>query len=162
MKDTLQPPFSLFGPVIEKHGGEERFLRDDPVKIIKSGQFYQVPLITGITRDEFNWRAQCKSCANIIFSQKKNISKVQLESNECLNLTCNVVSSPPAHHLPFHPPPLGPHNFKVATVWLLLSCVTLKCVTTFTVPQSVRCTVNLTYYLNAKKVWSFFIFELDV
>ncbi|XP_046679909.1 esterase FE4-like [Homalodisca vitripennis] len=56
--DTLQPPFSLFAPVVEKQGGEERFLRDDPVKLFQSGQFAQVPLITGTTRDEFNWRAQ--------------------------------------------------------------------------------------------------------
>uniref|UniRef100_A0A1B6F8S3 Carboxylic ester hydrolase n=1 Tax=Cuerna arida TaxID=1464854 RepID=A0A1B6F8S3_9HEMI len=56
--DTLQPPFSLFGPVVEKQGGDKRFLRDDPVKLFQSGQFNQVPLITGITRDEFNWRAQ--------------------------------------------------------------------------------------------------------
>uniref|UniRef100_A0A1B6L422 Carboxylic ester hydrolase n=1 Tax=Graphocephala atropunctata TaxID=36148 RepID=A0A1B6L422_9HEMI len=56
--DTLQYPFSLFSPVVEKQGGENRFLRDDPVKLFQSGQFAQVPLITGITRDEFNWRAQ--------------------------------------------------------------------------------------------------------
>lgn len=43
-----------------RESGEERFLTDDPVKIIQSGHFTQVPMIIGITRDEFDWRAQCK------------------------------------------------------------------------------------------------------
>ncbi|KAG8277021.1 hypothetical protein J6590_051922 [Homalodisca vitripennis] len=58
IRDTLQEPFSLFAPVVERHKGKNRFLRDDPLKLFKSGKFAQVPLITGFTRDEFNWRAQ--------------------------------------------------------------------------------------------------------
>ncbi|XP_054261669.1 juvenile hormone esterase-like isoform X1 [Macrosteles quadrilineatus] len=56
--DTLQPPFSLFAPVVEKHKGNNSFLTEDPIELIRTKQFTQVPLITGFTRDEFNWRAQ--------------------------------------------------------------------------------------------------------
>lgn len=40
-------------PVIEVDFGQERFLTDDPVKLFRDGNFTQVPLIIGRTRDEF-------------------------------------------------------------------------------------------------------------
>lgn len=46
-------PFLLWKPVIESDFGQERFLIEDPVDSFKNGNFMKVPLISGITRDEF-------------------------------------------------------------------------------------------------------------
>ncbi|XP_070498764.1 uncharacterized protein [Chironomus tepperi] len=40
-------------PVIEPDFGQERFFLDDPNTLIKSGNFARVPILTGITSDEF-------------------------------------------------------------------------------------------------------------
>ncbi|XP_001603584.1 esterase E4 [Nasonia vitripennis] len=46
-------PILIFSPVVEpKIEGVERFLRAQPVDIIRSGDFNHVPLITGVTKDE--------------------------------------------------------------------------------------------------------------
>ncbi|KAJ3646359.1 hypothetical protein Zmor_023949 [Zophobas morio] len=50
-------PILIWSPVIEEDFGQERFLPDHPIKLIKSGKFEQVPVIAGITKDEFAQRA---------------------------------------------------------------------------------------------------------
>ncbi|KAJ3646360.1 hypothetical protein Zmor_023950 [Zophobas morio] len=50
-------PILIWSPVIEGDFGQERFLPDNPIKLIKSGKFEQVPVIAGITKDEFAQRA---------------------------------------------------------------------------------------------------------
>ncbi|XP_015516134.2 esterase E4 isoform X1 [Neodiprion pinetum] len=61
MFDWRYNPVLLWNPVVEpKVPGVERYLTDEPVKLILQGKFHQVPLITGITKDEFggnvvNW-----------------------------------------------------------------------------------------------------------
>lgn len=64
-------------PVVEPEiPGVERFLTDQPINLVKSGNFYQVPLITGVVRDEFgafniseiitekNYNRGCFNCIN--------------------------------------------------------------------------------------------------
>lgn len=40
-------------PVVEHDFGQERFFADDPNNLFKSGKFNKVPVIVGITTDEF-------------------------------------------------------------------------------------------------------------
>uniref|UniRef100_A0A1B6DM88 Carboxylic ester hydrolase n=1 Tax=Clastoptera arizonana TaxID=38151 RepID=A0A1B6DM88_9HEMI len=58
LKDFGVDAFSIFAPVIEKDFGDgvERFLTADPLHLIQTKQFAQVPLITGITTDEISYR----------------------------------------------------------------------------------------------------------
>ena len=37
--------------------GVERFLSDDPQSLIKKGAAHQVPLMIGVTKDEFGYKA---------------------------------------------------------------------------------------------------------
>nr|QCC89018.1 carboxylesterase 3 [Meteorus pulchricornis] len=47
-------PILIWLPVVEPEvPGVERFLPAQPIDLIREGKFHQVPLITGITRDEF-------------------------------------------------------------------------------------------------------------
>ncbi|XP_055906848.1 juvenile hormone esterase [Eupeodes corollae] len=46
-------PVLLWKPVIEPKLGQDRFLIEDPVKSYQDGKFMKVPIITGITKDEF-------------------------------------------------------------------------------------------------------------
>lgn len=46
-------PIVIWYPVVEPDFGQERFLTDDPAKLFASGNFSRVPIITGITQDEF-------------------------------------------------------------------------------------------------------------
>ena len=39
--------------MIEKDFGQERFLIDDPIKLFREGNFHKVPVIAGITENEF-------------------------------------------------------------------------------------------------------------
>jgi hypothetical protein len=50
-------PILLYGPVIEPAAGPGRFLEAHPAKLFLSGKFFDVPLITGITKDEFSYKA---------------------------------------------------------------------------------------------------------
>ncbi|XP_067006679.2 juvenile hormone esterase [Anabrus simplex] len=52
-------PISVFKPEVEPDlgDGEERFLTDDPVKLVLDGKFAHVPLITGHTTLEFAWKS---------------------------------------------------------------------------------------------------------
>ncbi|PNF24245.1 Esterase FE4 [Cryptotermes secundus] len=47
----------VIGPVIEPASGPERFLEAHPAKLFLSGKFVEVPLITGMTKDEFSYSA---------------------------------------------------------------------------------------------------------
>ncbi|XP_043523874.1 esterase E4-like isoform X1 [Frieseomelitta varia] len=52
--DWLGNPILLWKPAVEpKAPGVERFLTDQPYKLIKQRKFQQVPLIMGVTEDEF-------------------------------------------------------------------------------------------------------------
>ncbi|CAL7939259.1 unnamed protein product [Xylocopa violacea] len=47
-------PIVIWKPVVEREiAGVERFLPAQPVDLIKQGKFHQVPVILGITKDEF-------------------------------------------------------------------------------------------------------------
>lgn len=46
-------PILLWTPVIEKDFGQERFLTEDPTKVYLEGKFMKIPIISGITKDEF-------------------------------------------------------------------------------------------------------------
>lgn len=46
-------PIVIWYPVVEPDFGQERFLTEDPTVLFASGNFSRVPIITGITKDEF-------------------------------------------------------------------------------------------------------------
>ncbi|KAI8115166.1 Venom carboxylesterase-6 [Lucilia cuprina] len=48
-----QNPLILWKPVVERDFGQERFLIEDPVKSYQNGEFMKIPIITGMTKDEF-------------------------------------------------------------------------------------------------------------
>lgn len=50
-------PIVLYGPVIEPASAHGRFLEAHPATLFLSGKSVQVPLITGITKDEFSYKA---------------------------------------------------------------------------------------------------------
>ena len=50
----------LYGVVIEKDFGQERFFTDMPINILKNGKANDVPLVIGMTKNEFDTRADCK------------------------------------------------------------------------------------------------------
>lgn len=43
--------------MIEDDFGQERFLAEHPVLMVRDGRFEKVPLLTGVTSDEFSGRA---------------------------------------------------------------------------------------------------------
>jgi hypothetical protein len=49
--------YPVIGPVIEPASAPRRFLEDHPAKLFLSGKFVEVPLITGMTKDEFSYGA---------------------------------------------------------------------------------------------------------
>jgi len=53
-------PLILWKPVIEPDFGQERFLVEDPRKSYQNDDFMKVPIITGMTKDEFVGPALCK------------------------------------------------------------------------------------------------------
>lgn len=50
-------PLFTWKPVIEDDFGQERFLAEHPVLMVRDGRFEKVPLLTGVTSDEFSGRA---------------------------------------------------------------------------------------------------------
>ncbi|XP_045507222.1 esterase E4-like isoform X2 [Colias croceus] len=50
-------PILIWTPVIEGDFGQERFLPEHPLEIIRAGKLYSVPYIVSQTRDEFFWEA---------------------------------------------------------------------------------------------------------
>ncbi|KAH8312056.1 hypothetical protein KR044_009134 [Drosophila immigrans] len=61
MFDIGWSPVLNWIPVIEQDYGQERFLVEDPYKTALSGNFYKVPIISGITEFEFLSSAFCES-----------------------------------------------------------------------------------------------------
>lgn len=47
----------MWNVVIEPDFGQERFLTEQPLDIIRRGDFYAVPMIISQTQDEFFWKA---------------------------------------------------------------------------------------------------------
>lgn len=64
-------PLILWKPVIEPDYGQERFLIEDPVRSYQNGNFMKIPIITGMTKDEFAGQAICmfvfKQCSSNLF-----------------------------------------------------------------------------------------------
>ncbi|KAF5306942.1 hypothetical protein FQA39_LY00172 [Lamprigera yunnana] len=56
-REFAYDPIMRWLPVIEPDCGQERFLTDDPVKLLLEGKFEKVPIMTGITSGEFDYRA---------------------------------------------------------------------------------------------------------
>lgn len=50
-------PIMIWTPVIEEDFGQERFLKEHPIKLVTRGQFQKVPILTGVTEFEFGYRA---------------------------------------------------------------------------------------------------------
>ncbi|KAL3273420.1 hypothetical protein HHI36_014864 [Cryptolaemus montrouzieri] len=50
-------PVLLWKPVIEGEFGQERFLTDHPIKLVLEGKFQKIPILAGITAEEFANRA---------------------------------------------------------------------------------------------------------
>ncbi|XP_064213592.1 esterase FE4 [Tribolium castaneum] len=65
-------PVLIWSPVIEEDFGQERFLPDDPFKLIKKGNFEKIPIILGVTQDEF---------ANMAFPMLSNATLLQMLSD---------------------------------------------------------------------------------
>lgn len=57
LQEFGKDPVLIWTPVIEDDFGQKRFLTDHPIQIISSGQFTKVPVLTGVTTDEFANRA---------------------------------------------------------------------------------------------------------
>lgn len=47
----------IWTPVIEENFGQERFLTEHPMKLLTSGKFQKMPVLTGVTEYEFGYRA---------------------------------------------------------------------------------------------------------
>lgn len=58
-------PLILWKPVIEPDFGQERFLIEEPIRSYQNDDFMKVPIITGMTKDEFVGPALCK-CNKLI------------------------------------------------------------------------------------------------
>ncbi|XP_060523214.1 uncharacterized protein LOC132700111 [Cylas formicarius] len=50
-------PLLIWKPVVERDFGQERFFLEHPVLSVQKGDFYKVPFITGITAEEFSYKA---------------------------------------------------------------------------------------------------------
>ncbi|XP_056638295.1 juvenile hormone esterase-like [Diorhabda sublineata] len=50
-------PVLVWSPVVEPNCEQQRFLTDNPTKLIVTGKFKHIPFITGRTTDEFNYFA---------------------------------------------------------------------------------------------------------
>jgi hypothetical protein len=63
-------PIFLHGPVIEPALGPGRFLEAHPAKLFLSGKFVKVPLITGMTKDEFSYKA-LRTYIDVFYSREE-------------------------------------------------------------------------------------------
>ena len=53
MFDFSYNPVLLWTPIVEKYFGQERFLVENPTVAYKRGNFMRIPIMAGVTRDEF-------------------------------------------------------------------------------------------------------------
>lgn len=64
----------IWTPVVEPEvHGVERFLPEQPLDLIRKGKFHKVPLIAGVTKDEF---ASVGACKNLVFVFSCNFHSV--------------------------------------------------------------------------------------
>ncbi|XP_018565472.1 esterase E4-like [Anoplophora glabripennis] len=56
-KEFANDPVMIWSAVIEPDFGQPRFLTDHPIYLIQNDQFKRVPFMTGLTADEFGYRA---------------------------------------------------------------------------------------------------------
>ena len=82
--------------------GEERFLTDEPIDLIQRGEFAHVPLILGVTRDEFSY--QSYGC--LLYTSRC----VKKTGTKYINVTVNDrhvhVLCPTVNNITFHYPNL--------------------------------------------------------
>jgi len=58
----------IWSPVVEPEvHGVERFLPEQPIDLIKKGKFHKVPLIAGVTKNEFDGVVACKNFVFVSF-----------------------------------------------------------------------------------------------
>ncbi|RZB40290.1 COesterase and/or Abhydrolase 3 domain containing protein, partial [Asbolus verrucosus] len=70
-------PVLTWSPVIEEDFGQQRFLHDHPIKLIESGNFEKIPVVAGITKDEFGFQANTMiSNATLLKEVNDNFEKV--------------------------------------------------------------------------------------
>ncbi|XP_049800943.1 esterase E4-like [Schistocerca nitens] len=71
-------PMIIFGVVIEQDFGDgaERFITADPTEQLLSGNFAQVPLIAGTTKDEFTWKGLEITYNNLAENMSENYETV--------------------------------------------------------------------------------------
>jgi hypothetical protein len=48
MQASLRTEFSLYGPTVEAINDEKTFLGEEPINILKSGNFMRIPWIAGV------------------------------------------------------------------------------------------------------------------
>ncbi|XP_045478007.1 uncharacterized protein LOC123683151 [Harmonia axyridis] len=58
LKEFGVEPVLVWKPVIEPDFGQERFLTDHPIKLALQGKFRKMPMLAGITNQEFGHRAE--------------------------------------------------------------------------------------------------------
>jgi acetylcholinesterase len=56
--EIAECPMLAWMPVVEPDFGQERFIEEEPVKLFREGRFHRVPVLTGVTEDEFSSNAQ--------------------------------------------------------------------------------------------------------
>lgn len=57
LTEFAECPMLAWMPVVEPDFGQERFIEEEPVKLFREGRFHRVPVLTGITEDEFSSNA---------------------------------------------------------------------------------------------------------
>ena len=69
-KEFDTSPILVWTPVIEEDFGQERFLTVHPEILFKSGNFSKVPIMMGVTRDEFISPVKSKKKQTISISNR--------------------------------------------------------------------------------------------
>lgn len=70
-------PVLVWKPVVEQDFGQERFLTEDPMIAFRSGNFMRVPIIAGITKDEFfNSAIRTLGRSDLINEMENNFNQV--------------------------------------------------------------------------------------
>lgn len=53
LREFGKDPVILWTPVVEQNFGQQRFLSSHPVKLLQKGEFAKVPVMTGVTTEEY-------------------------------------------------------------------------------------------------------------
>lgn len=67
-------PILIWYPVIEKDFGQERFLVENPAKLMRQGRFMKIPVIAGITEHEFLGPAIGKEITDLIYCNTRKFN----------------------------------------------------------------------------------------